>query len=245
MTRTDTMLKTAIICGSGLTGSKLLKNLEYCKVETDFGTAAYFVNGDCIFLPRHGQSGFVPPHEINYRANIRALADAGAQRIISVNSVGSMKDDLVPGELVLVEDVFCPWRRDSFFDGEKVTFSVPSIDGELSAKLSLVVRSCELSCFAGAVYCQTLGPTAETPAEIRFLKDEVGDVVGMTLAQEVFLASELDIPIASFCMVDNFANGISEQILTEQRVRDNAARNRAVVENIIEQIINGALDEGI
>ena len=238
------MPSTAIICGSGLTGSGLFADLEVRCVKTAFGETEYAVCGELVLMARHGVRGFVPPHEINYRANVRALADAGVKRIISVNSVGALKEDLAPGELVLVEDVFCPWRRDTFFDGEKVTFSVPRIDDDLAASLSLVIRSQSRDCFAGAVYCQTLGPTYETKAEIRYLKT-VGDVVGMTLAQEVFLASELEIPIAAFCMVDNYANGISASPLTESGVKKNAARNRAVVENIVEKIMDGALDEGV
>ena len=151
------MATRAIICGSGLAGSGLFEGLEEVSVNTRWGAATVLRSGDCIMLPRHGYRSFTAPHLINYRANIAALAELGASSIFAVNSVGSLKEGIAPGSLVVPHDVFCPWRRDTFQTADPVKFTVPVVDAGLRATLVKLVMDQGCPVVDGGVYCQTLG----------------------------------------------------------------------------------------
>ena len=230
------MTCTAIICGSGLRGAKFFAGTPV-EAKTEFGSSKVFIHGQHLLLPRHGTDDFIPPHAINHRANIAALRKRGCNLIISVCSAGSLKSKIAPGTFIIPNDVFCPWRRDSFYNGSTVVFTVPRIDSEARGMLEELVRRRGYPCYCGGTYCQTLGPSFETKAEIRFLAG-IGEAVGMTAAQEVFLASEAGIPIAVLCMSDNYANGIIEESLEIETVTETALMNREKVETIVEDILN-------
>lgn len=222
------MVGTAFIVGSGFFRDKLPG--KPVRAKTHFGSVNVFEHENVIFLQRHGEG--LPPHKIKHRANIAALKELGAKRIISFNSVGSLKKSIKPGEMVVPNDFFCPWSVPTFFD-DRIKHVIPEIDMRLAEELLKACKQLKLKAFRG-VYVQTAGPRFETAAEIKFLAT-VGDVVGMTFASEATLAMELGIPIASACSVDNYANGIGKK-LTVEEVERNRRFNHGKLLKLIEAL---------
>jgi 5'-methylthioadenosine phosphorylase len=209
----------AIIGGSGLTR---LANLDVSHREiarTPYGEASSpLVIGSlegcpAIFLARHGFGHTIPPHEVNYRANLRALRDKGATRIVSVASVGGIRGDLRPGDLLVPDQIIdYTWGRKSTFhegDGCVVThvdFTQP-YDPVLRQQLIAAASGSGIRLAAGGVYAATQGPRLETAAEINRLERDSADVVGMTGMPEAVLAREIELPYAAINVVANFAAG--------------------------------------
>ncbi|HUT81954.1 MAG TPA: S-methyl-5'-thioadenosine phosphorylase [Candidatus Bathyarchaeia archaeon] len=242
-----------IIGGSGfyeLTG----KSKEQ-KVDTPFGEVdinIYDVNGIKIaFIPRHGTDHIIPPHLINYRANIYALYALGVKKIISTSAVGSMCRNIKPGDFVIPDQFidFTIARPKTFFDGN---FSIKLHDGsrkqgvvhidvtepycQTLRKLILEsIKTTRNKVHSKGVYVCTEGPRFETPAEIQAFKRIGGTIVGMTSVSECILAKELDICYATICLVTNFAAGLQNKITIEEVV--SLFQNK---KNILEKILLGA-----
>jgi len=210
----------AIISGSGLTD---LAHLEVSRREvarTPFGEpsgALVFGRIGCrevVFLARHGYGHTIPPHRVNYRANLWALCHgAGATRIVSVASVGGIRADLPPGTLVVPHQILdYTWgRAATFYEGGEhqvvhIDFTEP-YDARLRADLLTAGVSAGLTLADGAVYAATQGPRLETAAEIDRLERDGADIVGMTGMPEAALARELELPYAAVCVVANWAAG--------------------------------------
>jgi len=208
-----------IMAGTGM--DKLFDLSEAREVKTPYGSALiYDVKGleNVFFLPRHGIDYSVPPHRINYRANIYALKMMGIKYVIATNAVGSLKKNLPPGSLVLPDQTidFTKSRRSTFFEGEdgKVVFT------DVTQPYSEIVRSAivkagrllKVNIHRRGTYVCTEGPRYETSAEILAFKKLGGDIVGMTGVPEVFLARELEIEYATIATVTNYAAGIVDRI---------------------------------
>ena len=164
-----------------------------------------------LYLARHGPNYAISPHRINYRANMRALADAGAEGIIGVHTVGGIAPDAVPGAVVIPHDLidYTHSRETSFAeDGAGMSafieFAMP-LDALLRA--SLLAAAGDRGFLARGVYGVTQGPRLETAAEVDRLERDGCTVVGMTLMPEALLARELGIPYASLSLVSNYAAG--------------------------------------
>ncbi|MFB5082793.1 MAG: MTAP family purine nucleoside phosphorylase [Symbiobacteriaceae bacterium] len=188
-------------------------------VETPFGPAGPFrifaVAGRPVaFLSRHGGEGRlgVTPPFINYRANVWAARALGARRILSWNSAGSLVRSLPPGSLAVVSDLIDWTRRrpDSFGGVLRAGPGTVSelFDPDLRAKLVRAAAACGHRAAPGAVYAATEGARLETRAEIALLAQAGAELVGMTLAPEVFLARELGMAYGSLCWVSNYACGV-------------------------------------
>ena len=197
-----------IIGGTSLLFSRL-PDLTKTRVDTPFGNAELLL-GDIVLLMRH-QHG-LPPHRINYRANMAALAIAGVDRIIAFASSGSLNRDIALGSLVIPTDFVTMTDIPSIHD-HAIEHVMPSLSPELSQRLVTIVPEARL----GGTYIQTRGPRFETIAEIRAFSRSA-DLVGMTLASEATLACELGIPFAAICTVDNYANGLADGVLTFDEV---------------------------
>lgn len=193
-----------IIGGTSLLFSKL-PDLTKKQVATPFGNAELLL-GDIALLMRHQQG--VPPHRINFRANMAALAIAGVDRIVAFGSTGSLSKKIVPGSIVIPTDFVTMTDIPSIHD-HAIEHVMPSLSPPLSEELRSIVPGAQY----GGTYIQTRGPRFETVAEIRALS-QFADLVGMTLASEATLACELGIPFAAICTVDNYANGLADGILT-------------------------------
>jgi 5'-methylthioinosine phosphorylase len=172
-----------------------------------------FAGVPVAFLVRHGRGHTVPPHLINYRANLRALADAGVSRIVAVAAVGGITPGMRPGRLVFPSQLIdYTWgRRHTYFDepGSPVThidFTDPYCEATRQALLAAAIDAGVDSAVDG-VYGATQGPRLETPAEIDRLERDGCDIVGMTGMPEAALARELSLPYACCAVVANWAAG--------------------------------------
>jgi 5'-methylthioadenosine phosphorylase len=236
-------IKLGIISGSGAydLGMEVLEEFE---AETPYGKPSSKVqiveiNGNrAAFIRRHGPEHTIPPHRINHRANIYALRDLGTDRIISIGSVGSLKEGIKPPAIVIPEDYISPFRVDTFFD-DKVEHITPEMDDELRKELRESALSLGIDVHFGGVYIQTLGPRLETKAEIR-MYSRFADIVGMTVGSEATLSQELGIGFAAICSVDNYAHGIGGEVpefrVILERSKVNQEKTKAIVRNLLERL---------
>jgi len=211
--------KIAIIGGTGF--ESLFKEARQLCLGTPYGIApplsiGKLNGGEVVFLPRHGPSHLVPPHRINYRANVYALYEMSVERIIAVNAVGAINLDLKPGDVVIPHDFvdFTKLRCTTFYDEAPVTHidvSQPYCP-EMRKLLVETARKTGLHVWDRAVLVCTEGPRFETPAEIEMFRRLGCDVVGMTGTPEVVLARELEMCYAVVCYVSNMAAGMQERL---------------------------------
>lgn len=239
----------AIIGGTGLQQLPGLEVVEERHPETAWGRASRplqrgRLNGGTVwFLQRHGSPAAIPPHRINYRANIAALKAVGVTRVIAVNAVGGLHADLLPGTLVIPDQlVDYTWGRAHTFDEGTdghllhIDFTEP-YDAGLREALLAAARKAALDCRAAGVHAITQGPRLETAAEVRRLRRDGGDIVGMTGMPEAALAREAGLRYASLCMVVNAAAGLGDVPLTLAAMREtlqaNAGRVRVLLANLL------------
>lgn len=226
-----------IIGGSGLASPTLFAEPRDTFTVTPFGAPSGPVvlarHGDAqvAFLARHGPAHKVPPHRVNHRANLRALQDAGADKILASSSVGSLKLSIPPGTFVVPHDYVAFWDIPTYFD-EEARHATPRIDEGLRNVLLSAAAKVGARATPKGVYVQATGPRLETKAEIAFFMT-LGDVVGMTVASEATLAAELEIPYAALCSVDNYCHGLEPKPLTFEEIQEMQKRNAAATEAIL------------
>lgn len=213
-----------IIGGSGTSDLFPLKGSE--EVNTPYGKSFVYwlsiANKDVVFIARHGVMHNLPPHKVNYRANIYAAKQIGSSYILATNAVGSLNRRIHPGELVLANQVidFTKERAHTFFSGEDgkvvhtdMTYPFSSF---LISKVLKASKKLGLKVHSKGTYVCTEGPRFETAAEIKMFRKIGGDLVGMTVVPEVFLAREMGLEYASICIVTNWAAGISRKVSSEE-----------------------------
>lgn len=243
------MNKIAIIGGTGLTSLTGVEISETREVETPYGSpssALSFGNiGDqeIIFLPRHGNPHVIPPHKINYRANIHALKENGVDNIIAVNAVGGITAEMRPGRIVIPEQIidYTYGRHQTFFEDnlDKVThidFTNP-FSKDLSKNLVTASLMSGTDVFIGGVYAATQGPRLETAAEVKKLEKDGCDIVGMTGMPETALARELNINYACLSLVVNWAAGKTDEEITMEIIESNLDKGMGKVKTILEETI--------
>lgn len=241
----------AIIGGSGLTQ---LSNLDISRrevIRTPYGEPSGAVTfgrigcQDVVFLARHGHGHTIPPHLVNYRANIWALArGAGAEGIVSVASVGGIRSDLGPGVLVAPDQIIdYTWgRHTTYHEGPDVPvvhidFTEP-YDGALRRRLLDAAALAGETIVDGAVYATTQGPRLETAAEINRLEQDGAHIVGMTGMPEACLARELEVPYAAICVVANWGAGRGDSThaisfaAIEEVLQQSLGKARRVIEHL-------------
>ncbi len=235
-------VEIGIISGSGAyeLGAEILEEFE---AETPYGKPSSKVQiveiekNRAAFIRRHGPEHSIPPHRINHRANIYALHSLGVENVISLGSVGSLKEGIKPPATVIPEDYISPFRVDTFFE-DRVEHIAPELDEELRKELKESALELGIDVRYGGVYLQTLGPRLETKAEIR-MYCRYADIVGMTVGSEAALSQELGMKFAAICSVDNYAHGISGEIPNFQeilkRAKTNQEKSKAIVLNFIEK----------
>jgi 5'-methylthioadenosine phosphorylase len=232
----------AVIGGTGVYNPKMLSNLKEVSLETSYGTVGIKIGKldgkDVAFLARHGAKHSVPPHKINYRANIMALKKMGVKKVIATAAVGSLNEEMAPGQLVLIDQFidFTKGRIQTFYEGEeKGVLHVDMTAPYCSQLRKVILESCfpDIKLHSKGTYVCTEGPRFETPAEIKMFKMWGGDLVGMTSVPEVVLARELSMCYATIAMVTNYAAGISPNPLTHQEVVETMAQNTQNLQKII------------
>lgn len=202
--------------------------LEKTMVATPFGRAEVY-KGQFALLMRHQYN--LPPHRINYRACLAALAIFGVDKIVAFGSAGSLKPEIAPGSITIPTDYLSVTDIPSIHECT-IDHVRPELDADLVRTLGKLVPEARM----GGVYAQTRGPRIETVAEVRALA-RVADIVGMTVASEATLARELDIRFAAICTVDNYANGLGEEILTYEHILETSRVNRLRTEKILTRIV--------
>jgi len=228
-------MKVAYISGTSIVNSPLFSAWEVRSVETKHGIVTYKARGDQVLLTRHGFGTPLPPHAINHRANIRALANLGFKDVVSLNSVGSLKRELPPGSLVSCADYVALQQGPATYFDEELMGGAPGIANNL---VPLIVERLgeKLRVGTGKVYVQMRGPRFETKAEIRIIKDW-GDVVGMTLAHEADLCTELGLNYNSLAMVDNYANGLEGTEIDFAKFKTLVKDNQTKVNRLFERLL--------
>ena len=213
-----------------------LEPVEEKGMDTPFGkpsapfTIGYLKGKEIVFLPRHGPLG-IPPHRINHHANIYALKRLGVSEVIGVNSVGSLREGIPPGWVVIPHDYLNPWRIMTFYEDQAVHIT-PVLDERLRELLIRAAAATGASFVKEGVYVQTIGPRLETKAEIAMLRN-FGDVVGMTMVHEATLCQEVGLAYASICSVDNYCHGIGDRPLTQEEIFQRAAENAVQINKLL------------
>jgi len=241
----------AIIGGTGLTALENLVIEDEKLVDTPWGEAsAPIVTGrlgkrQVLFLARHGNPHRIPPHQVNYRANLWALRDAGARSIIAVNAVGGIHPEMGPPSIVIPDQLidYTYGRAHTYFEGDlssvtHIDFTAPYAAG-LRQKLLDAGAACSIPCRAAAVYGATQGPRLETAAEIRRLERDGCDIVGMTGMPEAALAAELELDYACLALVVNWAAGKSDHIITMDEIQAAIDEGMDAVMRLLAQVLAG------
>jgi 5'-methylthioadenosine phosphorylase len=215
----------AVIGGTGVYDPDLLSNARSEKIKTPFGEVIIRLgtsqDKEVAFVSRHGEEHNVPPHLVNYRANIWALKKIGVKNILATAAVGSLNPAMKPGDFVFVDQFldFTKARAHTFIEqgGLHPDMTAPYC-AALRQSLGEAASRLNLRFHLKGTYVCTEGPRFETPAEIRLFQKIGGDLVGMTGVPEVILAREAGICYACSAVVTNFAAGISTTVLSHQEV---------------------------
>lgn len=217
-----------VIAGTGFYSLDALTDPRQVDVETAYGSARAVTgrlhDRETVFLTRHGADHSVPPHLVNYRANVAAMVELGVTEVLAVNVVGGIGLD--SGALVVIDDFidFTKARPLTFFDGSTpegvvhIDMTEP-YDPRLRAAWIDGARDCGVDVEPNGVYGAFEGPRFETKAEIRMARAMGVTVVGMTGVPEVVLAQEMAVPYASMCLVANPAAGLGPKIEVEDVMR--------------------------
>jgi len=242
----------AIIGGSGLTRLSTLAVAHREVVRTPYGQpSSALVFGrlggrDVVFLARHGHGHTIPPHRVNYRANLWALKHRGVDSIFAVASVGAISGGYAPGDLALPLQVidYTSGRQNTFFDGGErevvhVDFTHP-YSAELRARCLTAARKADIALHDGGVYGAVSGPRLETAAEIDRMERDGATLVGMTGMPEAALARELGIPYVSIAVVVNHAagRGDSAQTVSIDRIAGVLEKAMDKVRLLIAQVVS-------
>ena len=212
----------AIIGGSGLSKLGNMEVTQRRVARTPYGepsgplTLGRIGTTEVVFLARHGYGHTIAPHEVNYRANLWALKDAGVTDVISVASVGGIRPEFAPGALAVPHQVVdYTWgRRSTYFEGpgapvNHIDFTEPYSRG-VRARILQAAKAAGETIIERGVYAATQGPRLETAAEIDRLERDGADLVGMTGMPEAVLAREISLEYAAIAVVANYAAGRAE-----------------------------------
>ncbi len=239
----------AIIGGTGLAQLTELNITRTSKITTPYGNpSADFVHGniagrEVLFLARHGNPHTIPPHKINYRANIWGLKSLGVTQILAVAAVGGISKVMQPAHIVIPDQIidYSYGREHTFFADnlEQVThidFSYP-YNAALRQKLKSAAEALNINFSNSGTYGCTQGPRLETAAEIRRMLNDGCDIVGMTGMPEAALAKELNLDYATIAVVANWGAGIVPGEITMAEIEENLHQGMKQISNILMTVI--------
>lgn len=235
-------MKIGIISGNII--KNLLKNSENINVETNYGNVLVEIvnkkKHSIFFINRHGKNSNIPPHKINYLANIQALSSSHVDCIIAFGTVGSMKKSIQPGEFVIPHDfIDCTkLRKTSYFDNERIHIDMtepycPALRKILSNTLQKIHGA---NYHDKGVYLATEGPRLESASEINMFLN-YADIVGMTGVPEVVLSREKGICYASLCIVCNMATGLQDHLDADE-ISSIYSEKKSIISKIFKMTIN-------
>ncbi len=240
----------AIIGGTGLTSLGTLRIIHRETVSTPYGEpSSPVIHGELggravAFLARHGPHHTLPPHKVNYRANLWALRQTGVKQVIAVAAVGGIRDDMEPGVLAFPDQLIdYTWGRHCTFFEDNLT-QVTHIDftdpycRELREWLIQAARALNLNARESCTYAAVQGPRLETAAEIRRMERDGCDIVGMTGMPEAALARELGLRYATCAVVANRAAGkVPGTMITMAEIERNLIEGMGKVEALLAWVI--------
>lgn len=244
------MKKIAIIGGTGLTQLNGLQLISSEKIDTPYGLpSAELITGKLhnkhiVFLARHGNPHAIPPHSINYRANLWALKHLGVQSIIAVAAVGGITAAMAPACLALPDQIidYTYGRKHTFFDDDTtpvthIDFTAP-YSSALRAQLIVAAAHANIQLVNTGTYGCTQGPRLETSAEIKRMERDGCDLVGMTGMPEAVLARELQLEYAALAVVANWGAGKTEGEITMTEIEYNLHAGMANALGVLEAFIS-------
>lgn len=243
------MTELAIIGGTGLTRLKHLEIERREVMHTPYGepsgtlTFGNMYGEDVVFIARHGYAHTIPPHMVNYQANLWMLKQIGVKRVIAVCAVGGIRDDIVPAAIVIPDQIIdYTWSRNHTFfetDLDEVThidFTEPYCPEMRQCLLDAADRA-GVEIIASGTYGASQGPRLETAAEIVRMERDGCDMVGMTGMPEAALARELDLCYAALAVSANAAAGRGEGAISMDMIEKNLKLGMEKVRSILEQVI--------
>lgn len=244
------MPKLGVVAGSGFYEFEGLNIVDTKTIRTPYGgpSDAFRVceasGTEFVFLSRHGTPHHIPPHMINYRANIWGFKEMGVERIISVNAVGGISPAVRPGDVVVPDQIIdmTQGRAATFYDGDQVVhidFTTPYCP-ELRGSILQAGEASGTALGESGVYVCVNGPRLESKAEIGYFSRIGGDLVGMTVMPEACLARELELCYAGIAVVTNYAAGITAKKLTTTEVvgvmRSSMEKIRSLVVDTLKRV---------
>ncbi len=244
----------AVIGGTGIQALAGFETDTEHRVDTPFGAPSGVIREGllagrrCLFLARHGVPHQIPPHRINYRANLWALRQLGADAVLGVNAVGGINPAMPTGRLVIPDQVVdYTWgRKHTFFDGENTPGELTALEHidftepyhpALRRRLADAAQGLGLEVASGGTYAATQGPRLESAAEVRRLAQDGCDIVGMTGMPEAALAAELGMAYASLCIVVNAAAGLGDEPITLEAMGEVLALGAAQVAKLLQALV--------
>lgn len=244
------MTGLAIIGGSGLTELNGLEIIDEIDPNTQWGKPSasikvgQFNNNEILFLPRHGNPHTIPPHKINYRANIQALKNANVSEIIAVNAVGGITEMMTPCRIVIPDQLidYTHGRIDTFFEEDldevvHIDFTTPYSE-LLRQQIIDAAMDKNLNIYPKGTYAVTQGPRLETAAEILRYEKDGCDIVGMTSMPEASLARELEMEYACCSLVVNWAAGKTDEIITMEIIENNLKEGIGKVRELLSAFLS-------
>jgi len=240
------MTKIAIIGGTGLTSIASLEITRTETVSTPYGepsgplTHGVLFDHEVVFLPRHGQGHTIPPHEVNYRANIWALKSIGVDNVLAIAAVGGIRKDLIPGGIVIPDQIidYTSSRENTFFDGsdgpvQHIDFTWPYCEALRQLAIN-AGKNAGIDISDKGTYAVTQGPRLETAAEVDRLERDGADMIGMTGMPEAALARELELCYAACAVIANDAAGRGKGEITLDEIEQNLLGGMKKVEQLLE-----------
>lgn len=236
----------AIIGGTGVYDQDSFENIKEIKVFTPFGETSdlisigFYKDIKVAFIPRHGKNHTIPPHRVNYRANLWALKELGIKRIIASAAVGSLREDYRPGAFVIPDQFIdrTKKRLDTFYEGGQVCH-ISSADPFCEQLRSILIKSAEklgLDTKKSGTYVCIEGPRFSTRAESRLFQTWKADIVGMTIYPECILAREAEICYVSISIVTDYdvwaENPVSTKEVIEKAKESNKQLKRLILETL-------------
>jgi 5'-methylthioadenosine phosphorylase len=232
-----------LIGGSGLYEIDGLHISKEVSLSTPYGpsSSTYKIGTiegvEVVFLPRHGIPHSIPPHLVNYRANLWGFKSLGVDRIIAVNATGGINRDMPPGTLVLQNQIIdnTSGRLNTFYDAGQVVhvdFTYPYCREMRELSIS-AANDIGMPLITTATYICVNGPRLETAAEIRFFSQIGADIVGMTAMPEAALARELEICLLGISAITNYAAGIADKKLTATEVVDSMRHSNGLIKKLL------------
>lgn len=237
-----------IIGGSGVYRAEMLDDCKKEEIATPYGrvslTTGSFDGKKVAFIARHGEKHSVPPHMVNYRAHLKAFEIIGVERVIATAAVGSLRDDYMPGNIVVPDQFidFTKKREYTFYDGEAVHISMadPFCD-EMRAVSFKVLKALGFEHKERGTYVCIEGPRFSTRAESRMFKT-FGDIIGMTLVPECQLARELGMCYLCLAMVtdyDVYGEKPVSNLDVKRVMAENIERIQKVIEHLLKELPGG------